>query len=145
MSTYFRWIAPGPDLIRAKAKSLQVSASPRTACWIFDMSGLWKPSSSISSDRVLVAFTFTDLGQQLIVDQSKWIRFPGEAFLGEAQHPNGVIVKSNEPGAYGVGASVLKDLNICIKETRLADLREVAKALGKPTAHAQQRMRMQKW
>jgi hypothetical protein len=54
-------------------------------------------------------------------------------------------VKSNEPGAYGIGAAVLKELNGCIKETRLADLKEMAKALGKPTAHAQQRMRLQKW
>jgi len=36
-------------------------------------------------------------------------------------------------------------LNGCIKETRLADLKEMAKALGKPTAHAQPRMRLQKW
>jgi hypothetical protein len=145
MSTYFRWIAPGPDLAQAKIKVLQVSASPRIAYWIFDMGGQWKPSVGISSDRVLVAITFTDRGQQIIADQTKWIRFPGSAFLGEAQHPNGIIVKSNEPGAYGIGAAVLKELNGCIKETRLADLKEMAKALGKPTAHAQQRMRLQKW
>ena len=145
MSTYFRWIAPGQDLTQAKAKVLQVSASPRTAYWIFDMAGQWKPSAGISGDRVLVAIAFTDPGQQIIADQSKWIRFPGSAFIGEAQHPDGIIVKSNEPGAYGVGAAVLKELNRCIKETRLADLKEMAKALGKPTAHAQQRMRMQKW
>ena len=145
MSTYFRWIAPGPDLMQAKARILQVSASPRTACWIFDMAGLWKPSGSISSDRVLVAFTFTELGQQIITNQSRWIRFPGEEFIGEAQHPDGIIVKSNEPGAYGVGASALKELNVCIRQVRLADVKEMAKALGKPTAHAQQRMRMQKW
>jgi hypothetical protein len=138
-------MAPGPDLVQAKVKVLQVSASPRTACWIFEMAAMWKPSDSISSDRVLVAFTFTDLGQQIITNPSKWIRFPGQQFIGEAQHPDGVIVKSNEPGAYGIGANVLKELNRCIKETRLANLKEMAKALGKPTAHAQLRMRMQKW
>jgi hypothetical protein len=33
----------------------------------------------------------------MIRDQSRWIRFPGSAFRGEAQHPDGVIVKTNEP------------------------------------------------
>ena len=145
MSTYFRWIAPGPDLAQAKIKILQVSASPRIAYWVFDMAGQWKPSVGVSSDRVLVGITLTDRGQQIMMDQTKWIRFPGSAFIGEAQHPNGIIVKSNEPGAYGIGAAVLKELNGCIKETRLADLKEMAKALGKPTAHAQPRMRLQKW
>ena len=145
MSTYFRWIAPGPDLAQAKVKILQVSASPRIAYWVFDMAGQWKPSVGVSSDRVLVGITFTDRGQQIITNQTKWIRFPGSAFVGEAQHPNGIIVKSNEPGAYGIGAAVLRELNGCIKETRLADLKEMAKALGKPTAHAQARMRLQKW
>jgi hypothetical protein len=84
MSTYFRWIAPGPDLAQAKIKVLQVSASPRIAYWIFDMAGQWKPSVGISSDRVLVGITFTDRGQQIIADQTKWIRFPGSAFIGEA-------------------------------------------------------------
>lgn len=145
MSTYFRWIAPGPDLLQARIKVLQLSASPRTAYWIFDMSEQWKPSAGVSGDRVLVAITFADRGQQIIADQSKWIRFPGSAFLGEAQHPNGIIVKTNEPGAYGIGQTVLRELNGWIRETRLANLKEVAKALDKPTAHAQQRMRLQKW
>jgi hypothetical protein len=56
-----------------------------------------------------------------------------------------VIVKSNEPGAYGIGHALLGDLNGRIRETRLADLREVAKALGKGTAQAQDRMRLQRW
>ena len=145
MSTYFRWIAPGPDLEQARLRILQVSASPRTAYWIFDMSDQYKPSVGVFTDRVLVAVVFTDSGQQMIQDQSRWIRFPGSAFLGEAQHPDGVIVKTNEPGAYGIGRNVLRDLNRCIKATRLADLREMAKALGKPTAHVQPRMRLQKW
>jgi hypothetical protein len=145
MSTYFRWIARGPDLTQARVKVLQVSASPRTAYWIFDMSGAWKPSASISDERALVAITFTDWGQKIIADQSKWIKFPTAAFRGEAQHPNGIIVKTNEPGAYGIGQAVLKELNGCVKDTRLADVKEMAKALGKPTAHAQERMRLQRW
>jgi hypothetical protein len=129
----------------AGIKILRVSASPRTAYWIFDTTDRWKPSVGVSTDRVPVAVTFIDPGQQLIRDPSRWIRFPGSAFHGEAQHPDGVIVKTNEPGAYGIGHNALRDLNRCIKETRLADLREVAKALGKPTAHVQPRMRLQRW
>ena len=145
MSTYFRWIAPGPDLAQARLKVLQVSASPRTAYWIFDLSDQYKPSVGVFTDRVLVGITFTGPGEQMITNQSKWIRFPGAAFQGEAQHPDGVIVKTNEPGAYGIGRNVLRDLNGCIQDTRLANLREMAKALGKPTAHVQPRMRLQKW
>jgi hypothetical protein len=146
MTTYFRWIARGPDLVQARVEILQVSAAPRTAYWIFDMSGAWKPSTGISDDRVLVAITFTNAGARIIGDQARWVRFPTPAFRGEARHPSGIIVKSNEPGAYGIGAEVLKELNNGhVKETRLADLREMAKALGKPTAHAQQRMRLQRW
>lgn len=137
MSTYFRWITRGPDLVQAQVKILQVSAAPRTAYWIFDVSGAWKPSTGVSDDRVLVAMTFTNAGALIIADQARWIRFPTPAFRGEAQHPGRIIVKSNESGAYGIGADVLKELNNgCVKETRLADLREMAKALGKPTAHA---------
>lgn len=146
MSTYFRWIAPGPDLTQARVKVLQVSASPRIAYWIFDMADEWKPSAGVSGgERVLVAITFNEQGRQIIMDQSRWVRFPSPACRGEAQHPSQIIVKDNEPGAYGIGRDVLKTLNGCIKETRLAGLKEMAKALGKPTAHAQQRMRLQKW
>jgi len=145
MTTYFRWFARGPDLQAIKHKRLQVFASPRTACWVFDMADRWKPSSGVSRDRVLVAIVFNEKGVALIRDQSKWIRFPGSAFLGDAQHPNAVIVKSNEPGAYGIGHALLGELNACIRDTRLADVREVAKSLGKSTTQVQDRMRLQRW
>jgi len=109
------------------------------------MGNQYKPTVGVSTDRVLVAIVFTGSGEQMVADQAKWIRFPGAAFLGEAQHPDGVIVKTNEPGAYGIGRNALRGLNGCISETRLANPREVAKALGKPTAHVQPRMRLQRW
>jgi hypothetical protein len=56
-----------------------------------------------------------------------------------------VIVKSNEPGAYGIGHALLSLLSACIRDTRLADAREVAKALGKGTPQVQDRMRLQRW
>lgn len=145
MTTYYRWIQKGPDLQKARAKTMQAFASSRAAYWIFDMADRWKPSAGVSADRVLVTIIFNERGEAIIKDQSKWIKFPGSAFLGEAQHPDKIIVKSNEPGAYGVGQSLLKELNNCVKETRPADLREIAKALGKGTAQVQGRMKLQKW
>jgi hypothetical protein len=146
MSTYYRWISKGPDLMAAQRKLLQVSASPRHACWIFDMSE-YKPSAGVHGDRVLVAFTFTSAGEDILADESKWINFPGTAFKGEAQHPDGIIVKTNEPGAYGVGCSLLAELNECIKEARLANRKELSKALGGavPQSEVANRMRNQKW
>jgi hypothetical protein len=146
MSTYYRWFARGPDLDAVKSKSLQVSASQRTACWIFDMSD-YVPSAGVHGDRVLVAIVLNQRGDSILADRSKWIRFPGVAFKGEAQHPDKVIVKSNEPGAYGVGQSMLKELAKCIREVRLANREEMAKALGKaiPQSQIDIRMQQQKW
>jgi hypothetical protein len=144
---YYKWMAKGPDLITAKARRLQQSQSPRAAYWIFEMSGLYRPSDRISADRILIAITFNHKGQAIIKDQSRWIRFPQPEFQGEAQHPNEIIVKSNEPGAYGIGRSLLEALNTtaCVNEVRLAGLEEVARAFGKKTWQVQDRMRLQRW
>ncbi len=82
-----------------------------------------------------------------LADQSKWIRFPGSRYKGDAQHPDGIIVKDNEPGALGVGQLILKELNICIEQVRLADRDEMSKALGKaiPRSQVEVRMKDQKW
>jgi hypothetical protein len=50
-------------------ESLQVFASSGTACWIFDMADRWKPSSGVSSDKVLVTAVFDDKGEALTRDQ----------------------------------------------------------------------------
>jgi hypothetical protein len=107
----------------------------------------YMPSGGVHGDRVLVAIIFNPTGAAILADQSKWIRFPGSAFKGEAQHPEGIIVKSNEPGAYGLGHSLLQELNRCISELRLANRHELAKALGKavPQSQVDARMRNQRW
>jgi|SRR5215471_10345403 len=149
MSIYYRWIATGPDLQAARLKTLQVSAAPRTACWIFQLGdrvlGAYMPSDY--RDRVLVAFVFHPAGEAILNDQSKWVRFPGPAFRGEAQHPDAIIVKSNEPGAYGVGQSVLQELNRHVMEARLANRKEMSKVLGRavPQSQLDVRMRNQRW
>ena len=66
MATYFRWFARGPDLQAIKEKRLQVLASPRIACWIFDIADRWKPSPGVSGSRVLVAIVFDEIGEALI-------------------------------------------------------------------------------
>jgi hypothetical protein len=146
MATYYRWIAKGVDLDAAKRKMLQVSASPRHCCWIFDMSE-YKPSAGIQADRVLVAFVCNAAGESMINDTSKHVDFLSTEYKGDTKHPDGIIIKPNEPGAYGVGQSLLKDLNGCIKEAKLADRKELSKALGRsiPQSQIDIRMRNQKW
>lgn len=149
MSIYYRWIATGPDLQAARLRSLQVAAAPRTACWIFQLGdrvlGAYMPNQY--RDRVLVAFVFDPAGEAILNDQSRWVRFPGPAFRGEAQHPDGIIVKSNEPGAYGVGQLVLQELNRHVRETRLASRQEMSKVLGRavPRSQVDFRMKNQRW
>jgi hypothetical protein len=146
MPSYYRWIARGPDLQAAQQRTLQVSASPRHACWIFDMSS-YMPSGGVHTDRVLVAIIFNPGGDTILADSSKWIRFPGAKFKGEAQHPDGIIVKSNEPGAYGIGHVLLQELNKCIREIRLANRQELSRALGRavPQSQVEIRARSQRW
>jgi hypothetical protein len=147
MPTYYRWIARGLDLGAAQKRTLQVSASPRHAYWVFNMGGGYMPSGGVHGERTLVAITFTAGGEAILMDQSRWVRFPGSAFKGEAQHPDQIIVKSNEPGAFGIGASLLGQLNRLIKDVRLANREELAKALGRavPQSQVDARMKGQKW
>ena len=49
-------------------------------------------------------------------------------FKGETKHPTEVIIKSNERGAYGIGAMIRGFLQV--SSIRLATKREVADALG---------------
>jgi hypothetical protein len=146
MPTYYRWIARGLDLQAAQRGSLQISASPCTAYWIFDLSN-YIPSGTVQGERVLVAIVFNSSGEAIIADQSRWVRFPGTAFRGEAQHPDRIIVKSNEPGAFGVGQLLLQELNRSVREVRLANREELAGALGRrvPQSQVDARMRNQRW
>src|SRR3954469_6802478 len=142
MATYLRWIAIGPDLQAAKSRKLRNSRGANTALWIFTL-GKWSPSAAVAKDRVLVAIKFTSKGEALLRDEVKWIRFPGASFKGEAKHPDGIIVKSNEPGAYGIGRELLKELNSCIAGTRVATEQELARALGKTTSQVRGIMQLQ--
>ncbi len=144
MAIYYRWIARGADLQAAQRGSLQLSASPRIAYFVFDISG---HLPKLDGERVLVAITFTPNGETILADRSKWILFPSPAVKGEAQHPDQIIIKTNEPGTYGIGRALLNDLNKFIKEVRLANREELAKALGKavPKSQVDLRMRDQKW
>jgi hypothetical protein len=98
--------------------------------------------------RVLVVFVLSLAGEAILQDETTWIRYPDDPkFKGEAQHPDGIIVKTNEPGAYGIGRSVLQKLNQQIAETRLAGRQEMETVLGRsvPQSQVAERMKHQRW
>jgi hypothetical protein len=98
------------------------------AFWVFKETSDYKPASNIVNDRVLVAFDFGAMAETVIELPENHIDFESEEFLGEAKHPTMVIVKNNEPGAYGIGALIRGFLTVTT--IRLATPAEVNKALG---------------
>jgi hypothetical protein len=56
-------------------------------------------------------------------------------------------MKSNEPGAYGVGQLVLQELNRHVVEARLASRQEMSKVLGRavPQSQVDLRVKNQRW
>jgi hypothetical protein len=129
---FFRWIKKGSaDLAAAKNKRLLYTnhGDPSDKCfWVFEKGARYEAGSRLRRDRVLVAFDFGDMGEEVIKNRENWIDFEDANFEGEAEHPRQIIVKSNEPGAYGVGADILGHLYV--KEARLATQKEVAKSLN---------------
>lgn len=149
MPNYFRWISRGPDLQAARTRILQASVSPRSACWIFEMgnplAGAYLPNIR---GRVLVVFTFSPKGEDVLKDKSNWIWYDTTDFRGEAQHPDKIIVKPNEPGAYGIGCQVLPILNNGhIVNARLANRREMTAVRGRsvPQPQITAEMANQRW
>jgi len=46
----------------------------------------------------------------LVNDATPLINFESDKFEGEAEHPSQVIIKENEPGAYGIGRKMIDKL-----------------------------------
>lgn len=88
----------------------------------------YTPDKNITKERMLLAFNISAIGKTVIELPENWIRYPGSKFLGETKHPDMVIVKDNEPGAYGIGTDIR--LQLLVKEIRLATRQEVANSLG---------------
>ena len=103
-------------------------ASSETAFWVFTSESGYKPDKNIVKNRLLIVFDFDTMGDTVILNPDNHIDFESETFKGEAKHQELVIVKSNEAGAYGIGARIRPFLTI--KDIRLGTVEEIRKSLG---------------
>lgn len=108
------------------------------AFWVFDLRKPYRPGIGISKGRLLVAFDFGTQLQSVIENKIYYLNFESGEFEGEAKHKDRIIVKNNEPGAYGIGAFFI---NLLSPKITLASKAEVAKALGK----SDKEINNQKW
>ena len=131
MTLYFRWIqGNSPALQQAKTKRLFYPG--QKAFFVFRLDKPYRPNVGLVKGRVLVAIELDDLADDRLNDEVNQLDFEEPNFDGEAGHPDQVIVKSNEAGAYGIGQNILTYINGGhIKSIRLATKKELAKALGK--------------
>ncbi len=129
---FFRWIKnESQDLDMAKEKKLVYTENGKPsnkARWLFEEGATYQAGTSILKDRTLVVFDFGEDGAETIKNKDNQIDFESGEFKGEAQHPDKVITKSNEQGAYGVGKTIISRLKVV--STRLATKKEVARALS---------------
>lgn len=136
MAQYYRWIKAGSeDLTAARQRRLQYTQEhgSEKCFWVFDMEKEYRPREGLVQGRILVHLNFDEASHRKITDPRNWIYSEdtfneGISFKGEAKHPDRVIVKQNEQGAYGIGITLLAELTVV--STALADLRTVGKALG---------------
>ncbi len=135
---FYRWIKNGSyDLMKALEHNTltyteydKTKKAPRVsnkARWIFIKGGSYFGSKNIMKDRLLVVFTLSIDSSQIITNSKNHVNFEDD-FVGEAKHLNKIIVKNNEPGAYGVGCSICPHLNII--STRVATKKEYARVIG---------------
>ena len=76
------------------------------------------PGKGIMKDRILLAFDFGEHYTTVVSNPENFIDFESEDFKGETRHPTQVIIKSNETGAYGIGAMIRGFL--MVRDIRLA-------------------------
>lgn len=124
MYTFYRWV---PKAFADTAVTSGLISHNTSAMWIVDIKGgNYRPG--MSSGAVLIAYDVDDTAADNIRTVGL-LNFEEDTFLGEAQHPDKVIVKNNEIGAYGLGKTRQQICNMHCK-TRLAKEAEVRKALG---------------
>ncbi len=132
MTYVYRWTdANSPDIPNYKSKKLTYSYGGRSsdkAFWVFDKNSAYRPGKGIMKDRILLAFDFGEHYTTVVANPDNFINFESEDFKGETRHPTQVIVKSNEAGAYGIGAMIRGFL--MVRDIRLATRKEMAAALG---------------
>jgi hypothetical protein len=136
MSFYYRWSEKdSPDNAQWKARKLVYTyngAPSRKAFWVFQMGGIYRPSSSVIRDRILLVFDFGPAGDNVIQNPYNWVHFPSPQCKGETSHPRHIIVKDSEPGSFGIGTTVRE--NLPILTIRCATRDELIRAGVHPTA-----------
>jgi len=132
MSKLYSWVKKtSPDLANYKQNKFTYTrkgVSSEKAFWVFELESEYRPGRKIMRNRILVAFDFGTMVDSVIKETSNHIDFESSAFKGETKHKTKVIVKSNERGAYGIGAMIRGFLKV--NSITLASKAEVAKALG---------------
>jgi hypothetical protein len=131
---FFRWIkkTATTDLHAAKNGKLVYSEAGKTSkkcCWVYAEGAKYKGGRSIVRERTLVVFEFSAEDTAKIKNPANHIDHQSPGWIGEAHHPDKVIVKSNEGDAYGIGCGML--VTMLPLSVRLATKEEVAKGLGK--------------
>jgi len=84
----------------------------------------------MTHNAYLIAYDLDDTATEN-VRTVQHIDFESDTFQDEAAHPNAIIVKNNEPGAYGLGKTRQKITNLHVTAINYATKKEVAKALGR--------------
>jgi hypothetical protein len=121
----FRWV-PKEHALAAVAENLQ--SHHGSAMWVFDLKQSYRPGAAISRNAWLVAYDLDKTAENNIKN-TRPIDFESADFQGEASHPVDVIVKENEPGAYGIGR-MRQGITKMHTTARFATKKEVAQALG---------------
>ena len=125
MGRFFRWV---PKQHAASAINSGLISHNTSALWIFEMGGGYRPS--MTHNAYLIAYDLDDTATEN-VRTVQHIDFESDTFQGEAAHPNAIIVKNNESGAYGLGKTRQKITNLHVTAIKYATKKEAAKALGR--------------
>ncbi|MBV6868202.1 hypothetical protein ACDJ03_00735 [Xanthomonas axonopodis pv. nakataecorchori] len=130
MARFFRWV---PRKYASNAIDFGLTSHNGSAMWIFGMGQgqTYRPGQAIYKGAYLIAYTLDEVATNNITT-SYLINFESAEFEGEAAHPSHVIIKSNEPGALGIGKMRQRNTNTKTHvKTSYATKSEVAKALEK--------------
>ena len=127
MTFFYRWV---PKTAASDAIKRGLRSHNDSALWIFRLgTNFHQPRRGVSKDRVLIAYEL-DAKTAASLD-SGIIDFESPDFKGESAHPRLNIVKSNEPGVYGLGEMRQVMATKGLVSTKYASLDKVAAALGK--------------
>lgn len=126
MPRFYRWV---PRQFADDAIAAGLVSHNGAATWIFRMDDRngYRPNKRISDGALLIAYELDDIATRNVTT-IKTIDFEDDDFQGEAAHPDQIITKMNEPGAYGIGRHRQLRTNYHAKAS-YATKAEVARAL----------------